>query len=364
VENLDEYYNFNNIMQRMLSKVSDSIDKREGSIIYDALAPCAIEISQMYIVLKDNIDLSFVDTAVDEYLDRLSNQVGIERKPSTKSIRKAKFYDETENLMDIGIGERFTINDLKYKVIKRIDLGIYECECETEGTKGNTESGTLIPINYIEGLGKAVLTDILIPGEDAENDEELRERYFETINEKAFSGNIADYKKKTKEISGVGAVKVTPVWQGGGTVELTILDSNFNKASEQLIEIVQIEICPNKSQNGIGLAPIGHLVTVDTVEEETINISTNITLVENKKIEEIEEKIKSEINKYFLELKKTWEDSNSIIVRISQIETRILNIDEVLDISNTKINNISSNIEISSHKIPVIGTVEVVNENN
>ena len=95
MENLDEYYNFNNIMQRMLSKVSDSIDKREGSIIYDALAPCAIEISQMYIVLKDNIDLSFVDTAVDEYLDRLSNQVGIERKPSTKSIRKAKFYDET-----------------------------------------------------------------------------------------------------------------------------------------------------------------------------------------------------------------------------------------------------------------------------
>lgn len=163
MEDLDEYYNFNNIMQRMLSKVPDSIDKREGSIIYDALAPCAIEISQMYIVLKDNIDLSFVDTAVDEYLDRLCNQVGIERKQATKSIRKAEFYDETENLMDIGVGERFTLNDLTYKTIKRIDLGIYECECETEGRKGNTGSGTLIPINYIEGLGKAILTDILIP---------------------------------------------------------------------------------------------------------------------------------------------------------------------------------------------------------
>lgn len=163
MENLDEYYDFNNIMQRMLSKVSDSIDKREGSIIYDALAPCAIEISQMYIVLKDNIDLSFVDTAVDEYLDRLCNQVGIERKQATKSIRKAEFYNETGNLMDIGIDERFTLNDLTYKVIKRIDLGVYECECETEGTKGNTGSGTLIPINYIEGLGKAILTDILIP---------------------------------------------------------------------------------------------------------------------------------------------------------------------------------------------------------
>lgn len=127
---------------------------------------------------------------------------------------------------------------------------------------------------------------------------------------------------------------------------------------------MQEEICPNKDESGIGLAPIGHLVTVDTVEEKAINISTNITLMENKSTQNIEEKIKNEINKYFLELKKTWEDSNGIVVRISQIETRILNIEDVLDISNTKINNTASNIEVASNQIPVIGTVEVVDENN
>lgn len=87
-------------------------------------------------------------------------------------------------------------------------------------------------------------------------DEELRERYFETINEKTFSGNIADYKKKTKEIAGVGAVKVVPAWNGGGTVKLMILDSNYNKASNELISRVQETICPNENSNGIGLAPI------------------------------------------------------------------------------------------------------------
>ena len=163
MENLDEYYDFDNIIQRMLSKVPDSVDKREGSIIYDAIAPCAAEIAQMYIVLKDTIDLSFVDTSVGEYLDKLCNQVGIQRNQATNSIRKAEFYDESENLMDINIRERFTLNDLIYKVTKKIDTGIYECECEMEGTKGNIISGTLIPINYIEGLGKAILTDILIP---------------------------------------------------------------------------------------------------------------------------------------------------------------------------------------------------------
>ncbi len=70
--------------------------------------------------------------------------------------------------------------------------------------------------------------------------------------------------------------------------------------------------------------------------------------------------IKNEINKYLLGLRKTWEDENGIIVRISQIEARILNIDNVIDISDTKINNGTSNIELSSNQIPVLGILEVV----
>ena len=35
-ENLDEYYDFDNIMDRMLTRVDDTLDKREGSMIYDA----------------------------------------------------------------------------------------------------------------------------------------------------------------------------------------------------------------------------------------------------------------------------------------------------------------------------------------
>lgn len=37
-----ENQTFNTIMQRMLNNVSDDIDKREGSIIYTALAPLAV----------------------------------------------------------------------------------------------------------------------------------------------------------------------------------------------------------------------------------------------------------------------------------------------------------------------------------
>lgn len=252
----DDDYTYESILERMLEKIPNTIDKREGSIIYDALAPAAAELAQIYITLKNTIDLVFVDTAVDEYLDRLCNQIGIYRKSATKAIKRGELYNEIGELMDIDLESRFTCGDSYWKATEKISQGIYKMESETVGLKANDYFGSLIPIEYINGLATATLSDLLIPGEDEENDDELRERYFETINNVSFSGNIADYKSKTKEIDGVGAVKVIPCWNGGGTVKLIILDSNYKEATETLINEVQEKICPNESENGEGLAPV------------------------------------------------------------------------------------------------------------
>ena len=360
VEDLDEYFDYETILQRMLDRVPIQIDKREGSIIYNAIAPAAAELAQMYILLKNNIDLVFVDTAVDEYLDKLANQVGLTRNEATYAIKKGTFYDENNSLFNINIGERFTIEDLVYKAIEKIETGIYKMECETVGTIGNNCVGTLIPVNYIENLAKAELTDILIPGEDQEDDDSLRARYYETTSEQGFGGNIIDYQNRTKEIAGVGAVKVTPIWNGPGTVKLTILDSNYNKASNVLIEKVQNEICPNLSDEGLGVAPIGHIVTVDTVSEVDISIISNITISETVSMENVKTQVTELINNYFLQLKQEWESSNTIIIRKSQIDTIILNADVVIDVSNTAINNKSSNIELQKFEIPKLKEVTLV----
>lgn len=44
-----ENKDFDSIMEEMLASVSDKLDKREGSIIYDAIAPIAMELAQTYI---------------------------------------------------------------------------------------------------------------------------------------------------------------------------------------------------------------------------------------------------------------------------------------------------------------------------
>lgn len=358
-EELDEYFDYETILNRMLDRIPSVLDRREGSIIYDALAPAAAEMAQMYITLKNNIDLIFVDTSVEEYLDRLSNQIGLTREAATKAIKQGQFYDAENHLMDIEIGQRFTIDDLVFKAIEKIETGKFKMECETTGIVGNSISGNLIPVDYIQNLARAELTDVLIPGEDEESDDSLRARYFDTINEKAFAGNIADYKKKTKEIQGVGAVKVTPIWDGGGTVKLTILDSDFNKASSVLVEKVQNEICPQKSNLGIGLAPIGHQVTVDTAAEHEINVSATLTLTEGSELEKVKPEVERQIKNYLLDLRKNWEDEQNLIVRISQIESRILNIETVLDISAVSLNSDTSNIELTEMEIPILKEVNL-----
>lgn len=355
-----EEMDYESILNRMLDRIPDTIDKREGSIIYDALAPAAAELAQMYINLESSIDLVFVDTASDEYLDRLCNQIGIYRNQATNAVKKGIFYDNNKNTMDINIGSRFTCEDTYWKVVEKIDKGTYRMECETDGTNGNNITGKLVPIEYIPNLNYGELTELLIPGENTETDEALRKRYIDRSNSIAFGGNVIDYQQKTNLIEGVGATHVIPVWNGGGTVKLVILDSNYNKASEYLVKTVQNEICPNLTDTGTGIAPIGHSVTVDTVTEKTINISSKITLSESGELESTREKIKEELEKYFLNLRKTWEDSTSLIVRKSQIETTILSIDSIIDISETKLNDADSNIEVSIQSIPVLGEVNII----
>ena len=343
------------ILQRMIDRVlaqNPNIDTREGSIIYNALAPAAVELQNMYIQLDTILNESFADTQTRDYLIKRCAERGIIPEPATKAILKGEFN------IDVPIGSRFSLDILNYRVIEKISNGIFKLECETPGTEGNQQFGTLIPIDYIEGLTSAELTELLIPGEDEEDTESLRQRYFNSLESQSFGGNIADYKEKTKQLPGVGGVKVYPVWNGGGTVKLVIIDSTYNVPSSTLIDAVQTAVDPIQNQGkGVGFAPIGHVVTVEGVSATTINISTNITYQEGWTWADIEPYVHKAIDDYFFELASSWENENNLIVRISQIETRILNIAGVVDIENTTINGQAQNFVLGADNIPVRGEV-------
>lgn len=228
-------------------------------------------------------------------------------------------------------------------------------KCETAGLI--FELGQLIPIEYIDGLETAELTEILINGEDEESEDSLRQRYYDSLNSQSFGGNIQNYKDEVNKLPDVGGVKVYPIWNGGGTVKLVIINSNFKVPSTDLINLVQEEIDPNMKGEGLGLAPIGHRVTVEGVTSTTINISAEITYKSGYTWENIKSIAEEVIDDYLNELNMSWEDEENLIVRISQIETRLLSIDGVLDITNTMINDAKSNLTIDSNSIVIRGEV-------
>ena len=231
-------------------------------------------------------------------------------------------------------------------------------QCEEVGSESNSVLGRLIPIGYINGLTSAELTEILVPGEEIEDDETLRERYYEYVRNPAYGGNIADYKRKVKLLDGVGQVKVFPVWNGGGTVKLVLLDSDNDIPTQGLIDIVQEAVDPQPQQQGLGIAPIGHLVTVEGAEIANIHIETTIVCESGYLKDDIEVYIESVINKYLEEMAEEWEDKD-LVVRIAHIESRILGIQGVVDVQGTLINGIASNFALSDIQIPKLASLVV-----
>lgn len=341
------------IMQRMLAHIPEDMDRREGSVIWDALSPAACELEIAYIELDNIINEAFADTATRDFLIRRAAERGISVFPATQAIMKGEFEPST---LDV-LGKRFNQDDLNFIADEKISDGVYKLRCETPGVEGNRAFGTLVPIEYIPGLTKAEITELLIPGEDEEDTEALRYRYYQSFSDKAFGGNEKDYLLTTNAIEGVGATKVIRIWNGAGTVKLIILDSLFNKASSVLIESVQTIIDPLQDAKGDGLAPIGHIVTVDTVQDVTINISTAIEFESGVTFAMKQTEINEAIEAYLLELRQAWANQQSLIVRIAHIETRLLAITGIADVGETKINGTAANLTLEEHQVPVLGVI-------
>lgn len=353
-----EHITYPLLLKRMLDSVPNNIDKREGSVIYDALAPAAAELAQLYIELDVNHRLSFADTASGEYLTRRCAEFGINRIPATKARRQGEFFGNNDVPLRIPIGSRYSIDNVNFTAIERISTGIYILECELTGTIGNQQFGTLLPINFINGLSKAILTEVLIPGQEEETDDALRERYYQVVNEPSFGGNVADYKQTINTLAGVGGSKVFPVWQGGGTVKCTIIASDYTPPTAELLEEIQTMIDPEVNQGqGLGYAPIGHTVTITGVTGEQINIETTLTLESGITVGQVQADIEDVIHEYLLDLRKTWVNQPQIIIRIAQIEARIVTVPGVADIQNTRINDEDTNITLEADQIPMLGTV-------
>ena len=350
---------FEGLVEEKLDQADSSLDTREGSILFNAFAMNSIEIIQMLQTIIANSNESFADTASRPNLIRRASERGLKPLTATKARSRGLFN------INVALGSRFSLDNLNYVVVDKIADYEFVLETETEGDIGNQYLGTLIPIDYIDGLTTAELVEVLVPGEDEEDTEVFRARYFDSFDSEAFGGNRKDYKDKVNGLPGVGGVRVYRAWNDGGTVKLVIINSQFEQPTQTLVNEVQFAVDPLDNQGeGIGIAPIDHIVTVFGVGETPIDITFNITYQSGWSWADIEANVHAVIDDYFKELAEEWasastyqEDQAGVIVRISQIEIRLLGVAGVIDIADTVLNGGTSNIAVDKESIPKRGVV-------
>lgn len=317
-----ETYDYETILNNMLENVDDSMDKREGSIIYDALAPCALELSNFYQGLDIVLDEVFADSASYAYLAKRAAERGILPHDASPAVLQMSV---TPTNSPVTVGDRFFINDLNFTVTDSDseNIGIYSITCDTAGSSGNLQSGSLIPADTNEDLSNmetASITAILIPGSDEEDEEDFRNRYFSSFSNVAFGGNKQDYINMIMEFDGVGACKIFRYhWEEyddsiddyvvAYNVVVAILDSQFKEPSTTLINTIQEALYP---ENGDGLAPIGHMVKVLGVEEDGIYVDIDATYSSGYSFNSLKTQIEDIVEGYFEEVRRSWADANFI----------------------------------------------------
>lgn len=352
-----EAYEYEAILQQLLDRVPDDIDKREGSVIYHTLAPAAFALAQQSYMLAYMTDLLFGDTAEGTWLDRVTSDFGVDREQATQAVRQINTFDSGGAPVDVPVGSKFAVQDVSFTVTEKLDTGQYKATCDQAGLQGNAYSGTILPVDNINGLAAAeLISPALIPARDEETDDELRARFMTAARRTPYGGNIADYEEKTLSIEGVGAVKVfNAVTMGAGNVGLIIGDEQGNTATQTLVDTVQSAA----GVDGSGFAPIGHTVTVGTSVDLTIDVAAAVRLKSGASLEIVKPAVEQAITGYIAGI-----DFAAETVFYAKLVADILSAHEsIVDVGTVTINEAAQNLTLektfANYQVPVVGTVAV-----
>jgi uncharacterized phage protein gp47/JayE len=343
---------FDVIIERMLARLPDDIDKRQGSVVYDLLAPAAVELELAYAEMDNVLDFGFIDTTYGEYLDRRVAEQGLTRKEALKATGYVTF----NGLVDAEVpeGTQLANSDeipvyfvTTESVVLTNGTGKVAVEAVEGGSEGNIAANQISVVEGdLQGIVSVTNEEPFTGGLAEETDEELIERFFDRVRRPITSGNKYQYEEWAESINGISSATCYPTWNGPGTVKVVVVNTENRSPSAAVIQQVIDYIEEQR--------PVGAQVTVMGVEEVSIDVSAVLTLADGTDIETVREDINTRLVEYFKNSAFT-----ERIVRYTQIGNAILDAIGVIDYSDLRINGLVSNIQMNGDQVPVVGAISV-----
>lgn len=350
------------ILKRLVSYFDDSkgndVSAVEGTFSFDTLAANAKEFEKAYAEMDLMMDAAFPQTSWGKYLDYLGEELaGLTRRAATSS--KVKLTISGTAGVTVPAGSLFaTEGNTNFATDKDVTIGDdgtveADATAQASGSGGNVAAGaiTKIPVS-IYGVSSVTNAAAADDGYEEETDDALRDRILFAVRQPATSGNVYHYVEWATSISGVGAVKVLPLWNDNGTVKIVVVDASKDTPSDDLLQSVRDYIAQ--------YSPIGATVTVVAPTLKTVDISLKVTSGTGDA-----DAIKSVLTKYFKSnvFSTNYTDtdfSKSVTISYAQIGRIILDNSDstgVEDYESLTVNSGTENIVVDADNLPVVGTV-------
>ena len=348
------------IAKRMKEDLENPPNKVEGSFASDNIQAVAKELAKFYAYIVWLVDMHFADTATGEFLDKKAQEVGIFRRKKTRSTGFVRFTGKPDSFIPAGL--KVYAGTKSFYTLKPAYIGPsgyvdVEVASDLEGAGSNVGSHEIDRFQAQIGIESVTNANPISGGSEIEDDESLRERTLLRMRYPGTSGNQWHYLHWAREVDGVGRLKVFPLWNGPGTVKVSILDFNQKPASKDLIQKVQYHIDHEGERRGEALAPIGALLKVSTAKELRINIKARIDLdpgfgkTKTMIAKELKERLQAYIDSSvsYLQARRTVAKAIDVLYSIGG----------VLDIVEMSINGYTDSIALKDEEIFVVGDVSI-----
>ena len=352
LENTFQQYTYSYLLATALDNVPSTVDKRQGSIVYDALAPACYELAKTYMNLQTVINKWDVENLEGDELEAFINErTAIVRKEGVAATGTVTFTGTVGT--NIPLGSRVGSDEANYATTEEGIIGVsgtveIAVECEQVGVVGNCDAGDINKVvTSLLGVYNVSNTEALTNGYDEEPDSELLTRYFDKLQRPGKAGNAYHYEEWAKAVPGVGDAKVYPAWNGPLTVKVVVIDSNSQAADPTLITEVEDAIETER--------PFGATVTVISAVEKAINVSATISILEQYSRQNLIDTITASIIDYLKEIA-----FKTDFVSYAKIGSIIIETEGVTDYSNLLVNTGTANVTLLDDEIPVAGTMSIV----
>ncbi len=181
-------------------------------------------------------------------------------------------------------------------------------------------------------------------GADPESDKALFERLDEKRKRPPTSGNVGHYREWALSVDGVGAVRVTPLWKGPGTVRVLIAGYDRRPVDEAVAEACARYIEARR--------PVGADVTVVSAQAAVVDVSARVVLEAGASLGAVEREFTSKLNGYLAQT--AFEEFTVYAHRVGAL---LMSVAGVVDYRELTLNGAADNLELGEDGVPVLGEV-------